>query len=486
METNSNYQEKKSLDTKEKIISANLLWPFILLTMLFFAWAVPNNLTDTMLAAFKRIMSLSDSKTAWIQVVCYLLGYGCCAIPGALFIKKYTYKAGVMGGLGLYVLGCLLFYPAMLCLQVNADISFIMYLFAIFILFAGLSVLETSANSYVYAIGSEKSATRRLNFSQSFNPFGAITGVVISQVFILSQLNILTASERDSISPAELATIQGAELNAVTMTYVWLGIFMAILLLAILLTKMPNLKEGGQKPDLLGTFKRLKKNKNYVWGVVAQFFYVGAQIAVWSFIIRYVMQQLDFDSVIASLGTNASADEIVAALRSVEPVSAGFYSACEFIGLNDLLPRTAEQAGATYYIMSLILFVFMRFICTWLMKYVRVDKILTALAVAAVVCCLITIYGKGVTGVYALMCISGCMSLMFPTIYGTGIKGLGNDTKIGGAGMVMAIAGAAVLTQIQGILSDYSSITTAYWVPAIAFAVIAVYSITVCRKQQLN
>ena len=467
----------------EKLITRNLLWPFILLTTLFFAWAIPNNLTDTMLAAFKRIMSLTDSRTAWIQVVCYLLGYGFCAIPGALFIKKYTYKAGVMAGLGLYILGALLFYPAMLCLQVDAGISFFMYLFAIFILFAGLSVLETSTNSYVYAIGSEETATRRLNFSQSFNPFGAISGVVLSQIFILSQLNTLTASERGAISAEDLAVIQGAELNAVTMTYVWLGIFMAVLLLAIIFTRMPKLKEGGQKLDFVGTFKRLKKNKNYVWGVVAQFFYVGAQIAVWSFIIRYVMQQLDFDGIVASVGVNASSDEIIAALRSVEPIAAGFYNLCELIGLNDLLPRTAEQAGATYYIMSLILFVLMRFVCTWLMKYMKAYKILTVLAIAAVIFCLLTIYGSGLVGVYSIMCISGCMSLMFPTIYGAGIKGLGDDTKIGGAGMVMAIAGAAVLTQIQGILSDMSNITTAYWVPAVAFAIIAYYSIRICSKQ---
>lgn len=467
-----------------KIITRNLLWPFLLLTTLFFAWALPNNLTDTMLAAFKRIMSLTDSKTAWIQVVCYLLGYGFCAIPAALFIKKYTYKAGVVAGLGLYILGTFLFYPAMLCLQVNAGVSFFMYLFAIFILFAGLSVLETSTNSYVYAIGPEETATRRLNFSQSFNPFGSISGVVLSQIFILSQLNTLTATERAAINAEELAVIQGAELNAVTMTYVWLGVFMTILLLAIILTRMPNLKEGGQGLDFVGTFKRLKKNKNYVWGVVTQFFYVGAQIAVWSFIIRYVMQQLDFDAIVASVGANASSEEIITALRSAEPVAAGFYNLCELIGLNDLLPRTAEQAGATYYIMSLVLFVLMRFICTWLMKYIRADRILTFMSIAAVVFCLLTIYGTGLVGVYAIMCISGCMSLMFPTIYGAGIKGLGDDTKIGGAGMVMAIAGAAVLTQIQGILSDLSDITTAYWVPAIAFAIIAYYSITVCSKQQ--
>ncbi|MDR1720082.1 MAG: L-fucose:H+ symporter permease [Dysgonamonadaceae bacterium] len=471
---------------KQRIIPKHVVWPFILLTTLFFAWAIPNNLTDTMLAAFKRIMSLSDSKTAWIQVVCYLLGYGFCAIPGALFIKRYTYKSGVLLGLSLYAGGCFLFYPAMLCLQVNANVSFMMYLFAIFILFAGLSVLETSTNSYVCAIGPEETATRRLNFSQSFNPFGAITGVVISQVFILSQLNLLTASERVALQASELEAIQSHELNYVTMTYVLLGVVMFLLLMAILFTKMPRLKEGGQRLDFVGTFKRLIKNKNYVWGVVAQFFYVGAQISVWSFIIRYVMQQLNLDGVVASLGANASPDMVVGALRSVEPVAAGFYKVCEFVGLTDLLPRTAEQAGATYYIMSLILFVIMRFVCTGLMKYIKPWKILSCLAVVAVVCCLTTVYGKGFLGVYALMAITGCMSLMFPTIYGIGIRGLGDDTKIGGAGMVMAIAGAALLTQIQGIVSDSSSIEVAYWIPTIAFAIIAYYSLVICKKSELK
>ena len=171
---------------KRRVIPKGIAWPFILLTCLFFAWAIPNNLTDTMLAAFKRIMSLSDSRTAWIQVVCYLLGYGCCAIPGAMFIKRYTYKAGVLLGLGLYAFGTFLFYPAMLCSSVNIDFSFIMFLLAIFVLFSGLSVLETSANSYVLMMGDEQTATQRLNFAQSFNPFGAITGVVISQVSFLN------------------------------------------------------------------------------------------------------------------------------------------------------------------------------------------------------------------------------------------------------------------------------------------------------------
>jgi FHS family L-fucose permease-like MFS transporter len=361
-----------------------------------------------------------------------------------------------------------------------------MYLIAIFVLFAGLSVLETSANSYVCAIGPEETATQRLNFSQSFNPFGAISGVVISQVFVLSQLNLLTASDRATLQASDLAEIQSLELNSVTMTYVVLGLVMFGLLLAILFTRMPKLKEGGQRAELKATFKRLIRNKNYVWGVVAQFFYVGAQISVWSFVIRYVMQQLNLDGAVASAGANASPEQIVLALRNVEPVAAGFYNVCEAIGLTDLLPRTAEQAGATYYIMSLVLFVIARFVCTGLMKYIRPRKILSALAVTAVLCCLLTVYGKGFAGVYALMGITACMSLMFPTIYGTGIRGLGDDTKIGGAGMVMAIAGAALLTQIQGIVSDSSSIEVAYWIPAIAFGVIAYYSLVVCRKQDAS
>lgn len=472
---------------KQRIIPKGIVLPFILLTSLFFAWAVPNNLTDTMLAAFKRIMSLSDSRTAWIQVACYLFGYGFFALPAALFIKRFTYKSGVMLGLGMYAAGTFVFYPAMLTSGWNVGIGFLMFLLAIIILFAGLSILETSANSYVCAIGPESTATQRLNFAQSFNPFGAITGVIISQVFILSQLSTMSAGERANLPAEELTRIQGVELNAVTMTYVVLGLIMVALLVAIWLTRMPALKEDDKSLDITGTFRRLAKNKNYVWGVVAQFFYVGAQIAVWSFIIRYAMQQLHFDEVVARLGANASSGDIIASLRSVEPVAGSFYAFCDWIGLDALLPRTAEQAGATYYIMSLILFVAGRFICTGLMRFVKPRILLTLLALLAVTFSLGAIYGEGRLGVYFLMGISFCMSLMFPTIYGIGIRGLGEDTKMGGAGMVMAIAGAAVLTQIQGIVSDQvGSIKLAYWVPAIAFVIIAFYGAVICRRSILR
>ncbi|MEN8115689.1 MAG: L-fucose:H+ symporter permease [Bacteroidota bacterium] len=466
------------------VVPKSVLFPFILLTSLFFAWAVPNNLTDTMLAAFKRIMSLTDSKTAWIQIACYLLGYGFFAIPGALFIKKYTYKSGVMLGLGLYALGAFLFYPAMLTSEGSVGLSFMFYLAAIIILFAGLSILETSTNSYVLVIGPEKTATQRLNFAQSFNPFGAIAGVVISQIFVLSQLNTMSAAERASIPAEELTRIQGAELNAVTMTYVTIGAVMVALLLAIFLTRMPKLKEDDKNIDFLGTFKRLAKNRNYVWAIIAQFFYVGAQIAVWSFTIRYTMAQIGFDDFIVRLGNAPTSDQIIAALRPVEPLAARFYNVAEWLGLDVLLPRTAEQAGATYYIMSLIAFVLGRFISTGLMKFIKPRVLLTAYSLIAVVLTLMVIYADGFIGVYALILISGCMSLMFPTIYGLGIAGLKDDIKIGGSGMIMAIAGAAFLTQIQGIISDQAgSIKYAFWVPAAAFIIIAWYAGVISRKR---
>ena len=250
---------------KHRLVPSGIVFPFILLTSLFFIWAVPNNMTDTMLAAFKRIMSLTDTQTAWIQLVCYLLGYGFFALPGAIYIKKHTFKSGVLLGLGMCVLGTLLFYPAMLVNTISSPLSFATYLFAIFVLFAGLSVLETSTNAYVYTLGDPVTATRRLNFAQSFNPFGALTGVLVSQIFVLSQLNTMTATERTSLTSSELNSIQFGELNAVTTAYMILGVIMLILLLLILFSKMPKAHDEDKNLNLKATWRRLKKNKNYVF-----------------------------------------------------------------------------------------------------------------------------------------------------------------------------------------------------------------------------
>jgi FHS family L-fucose permease-like MFS transporter len=377
---------------------------------------------------------MSDAQTSLIQIASYGLGYFLFALPAAIYIKKYSYKSGVLLGLGLYTVGCFLFYPAML------TGNYFNFLGAIWILFGGLSVLETAANPYIIAMGREETGTRRLNFAQSFNPLGSIMGVVISQIFILSELNRASADERAAMVPEQLKQIQYGELNAVTMTYVSIGVILLVLWIIILLTKMPKTADENKALDLKGTLKRLLSNKNYTMGVFAQFLYVGAQIGVWSFTIRYAMKELDLENIELPLG------------------------------------QTPEQVAAQYYVAALILFVASRFICTFLMRYIKPERLLTWAAIMASVSTLFVIFGHGMVGVIALVSISAFMSLMFPTIFGIASKGLGEDAKIASSGMIMAIVGGAVITAIQGKVSDLSgSINIAYSIPLVCFLIIAFY-----------
>lgn len=437
-----------SAKIKEKLVAPGNLVPFILITSLFLLWGLANNMTDTLLAAFKRIMSMTDSRTSLIQISCYGLGYFIFALPAAIFIKRYSYKSGVLLGLGLYIIGCLLFYPA------KVTGNYFHFLGALWILFGGLSILETAANPYVIAMGPERTGTRRLNLAQSFNPLGSILGVVLSQIFILSELNTASAAERAAMSGAELLKIQNHELNAVTMTYVSVGFLLLILFITILLVKMPKASDAGSEIKLKETLKRLLRNRNYVLGVIAQFFYVGAQIAVWSFTIRYAMRALDLEHITLPAG------------------------------------KTPEQVAATYYIASLILFSTSRFIFTFLMKFFKPSSLLIFASVMAVICTLVVIFGTGMTGVIALVAISGFMSLMFPTIFGQAVIGLGEDTKIGGSGLIMAILGGAIITFFQGSVSDQTgSINYSYVVPLICFIIICYYAFLsekLVEKQKAN
>ncbi len=383
-------------------------------------------MTDTLLAAFKRIMSMSDFQTSLIQVAFYG-SYFCFALPAAIFIKKYSYKAGVLLGLALFITGGLLFYPA------SKTMAYAHFLVALYILAGGLSILETSANPYIIALGPEETGTQRLNLAQSFNPIGSILGVVISKLFILSELNQLSAEQRAALAPGELESIQTQELAAVMGPYVVVSVILLVICLLIAVCKMPAAsdQEQGGRLNLGPAFKRLVRSPNYVWGVAAQFFYVGAQIGVWSFTIRYVMKELSLN----------------------------------------------EEQAATYYIAALILFAVSRFICTGLMSLFAPGRILLTLALLAIICTLMVAFVGGYPGVIALVCISGCMSLMFPTIYGLAVRGLGEDMKIGGSGLIMAILGGAVITAIQGQVSDMaSSISLSYLVPLGCFLVVAFYA----------
>ncbi|HKJ67905.1 MAG TPA: L-fucose:H+ symporter permease [bacterium] len=400
------------------------LIPFALITSLFFMWGLANNMTDTLLAAFKRIMSLTDFQTSWIQMAFYG-AYFCLALPAAIFIKRFTYKAGVLLGLGLFIIGALLFYPS------HLTMNYFHFLAALYILAGGLSILETTSNPYIIAMGPAETGTQRLNLAQSFNPIGSITGVILSKYFILSHLNTASAEERAMMSPGQLQTVQAQELSAVMGPYVGVALLLVVLWIIITVRKMPEVSEKKVKIDLLPTLKRLFKRKQYVWGVVSQFFYVGAQIGVWSFTIRYVMQELNI----------------------------------------------LEAAASSYYLAALVLFTVFRFVNTALMKFITPGTLLTSSALLGGVATLIVIFGGGMVGVIALVSISAFMSLMFPTIYGLAVEGLDyDDTKIAGSGLIMAILGGAVLTALQGKISDATgSINLAYFVPLACFVIISFY-----------
>ena len=405
--------------------------PFVLITSMFFMWGLANNMTDTLLAAFKRIMSMTDFQTSWIQIAFYG-SYFCLALPAALIIRKFDYKTGVLIGLGMFIGGALLFYPA------SQTMVYGHFLLALFILAGGLSVLETSANPFIVKMGPPETGIQRLNLAQSFNPIGSITGVLLSKYFILSNLNQASENDRAVLSSEQLRSIQSAELYAVMGPYIGTALLLLLIWLMIYFTRMPKASDLMENDNFRSIVSRLLKNPNYKWGVVAQFFYVGAQIGVWSFTIRYVMGELDLN----------------------------------------------ESEAATYYLASLILFTVSRFVCTALLSYISAEKLLAICAIGAATCCLAVITFNGLTGVIALVLISGFMSLMFPTIFGLTITGLGDDTKIGGSGLIMAILGGAALTAVQGSVSDVTeSIKLAFLVPAICFLVIFIYGL---RSMSLN
>ncbi len=416
-----------------KVVEKRYLVPFILVTSLFLLWGIANNMTDTLLSAFKRIMSMSDTQTSLIQFAFYG-SYFCFALPAALYIRKRSYKAGVILGLCLYASGAILFLPA------AKTASYLFYLIAIYILAGGCSVLETTANPYIMAMGAPETATRRLNVAQAFNPIGSITGILLSQFFILSELSSASADERALMSPEQLESMQAHELGAVTGTYMTLGFVLLAIMVIMLFAKMPEGSDSGSDEKLGKTFRRLFSNKVYGRGVIAQFFYNGAQIGTWSFTIRIVMEELGW----------------------------------------------LEAQAASVYLYAIIGFCVSRFIYTWLMKYFRPSVLLSFGGIMSTVCILIVVFGKG-TGmlmVVSLMLTSFFMSLMFPTIYGLALGSINEgsnpeDSKIGASGLIMSIFGGAVITPIQGIISDKFGIYTSYIVPAVCFIVILSYALYV-------
>ncbi|MEZ9475729.1 L-fucose:H+ symporter permease [Vibrio splendidus] len=411
-------------NNKVEVIPKEIKFAFWLLCCCFAMWGLANNMTDVLIAQFRKVFTLTDMQSGLVQTAFYG-AYFCLALPAALFIQRYSYKAGVLLGLGLFATGALLFYPAAQAME------YLPFLLALFVLAGGLSILETSANPYILAMGPEETATRRLNIAQACNPIGSITGVLIGKFYILSQLNPATDSERAAMAADELAKIQSDELYAVMMPYMGVAVVIALIWLLILKTKMPAAKDTSTTGESTfgQAYRRIVKRSHFTKGVLAQFFYVGAQIGCWSWTIRYVMQEVG--------GTEAEA--------------------------------------STYLLTSIVIFSVMRWVCVALMKHIEPQKLLAALAaIAAILVAVIMVVG-GLAGAYALVGVSACMSLMFPTIFGLSLRDLGSDSKFGGSFLIMAILGGALLTAIMGQISDAAGIGAAFVIPFIGFVYLVYY-----------
>jgi len=383
--------------------------PFALVTSMFLLWGLANNMTDTLLAAFKRIMSMSDTQTSLIQFAFYG-SYFCFALPAALFIRRRSFKSGIILGLLLYAAGAMLFLPA------ARVASYGFYLVAIYVMAGGCSVLETTANPYVMSMGDPRTATRRLNIAQSFNPVGSILGILMSKYFILDDISLYSISG----------------------TYAALGIVLLGILVVMLFARMPSGKDDDRSDSVGASFRRLLSNRLFRRGVVAQFFYVGAQIGVWSFTIRLVMQETG----------------------------------------------RLEAAASSIYLLSIIGHCLSRFIYTGLMRWFSPSRLLTFGGVMSALLSLTVVLSAG-TGwlcITSLVLISSFMSLMFPTIYGIALGGImrgdhPGDSKIGASGLIMSILGGALLTPLQGMVSDHTNIYTSYAVPAFCFVVVTAYAV---------
>jgi MFS transporter, FHS family, L-fucose permease len=420
--------------TKQPFVYKGMLLLFIVLISCFTAWGIAADMTAPLVAAFKRIFTMSTFEASLVQFA-YYGAYFLLALPAAFINQRFGYKAGILTGLGLASLGAFAFFPA------SKIMTYSIFLLALFALAAGLSILETSANPFVISMGPEQTATRRLNLAQAFNPVGTNIGVFLAATLILPQLH--DPIDRGSVSAGQLRDIQAGELKAVMVPYIGLAVLLLIIWAGILFLKAPEIKEefpsaGPAAAPGGGTFRQLAANPRYRFGVIAQFFNIAAQVCTWTFMIQYVQQALG--------GT--------------------------------------LQLGGYVLQISLIVFLFSRFLMTWLMGFIRATVLLAALGGLAVLLCVYAMINPNLSGVIAVAALSFCLSLMFPTIYGVALRGLGPATKFGAAGLVMAIVGGALMPLVQGKVIDATSPAFSFIVPAICYAVVMLYGIYDLKARQ--
>lgn len=400
MDSSSDNVSSQYTSVESVVVSRENLVPFLLLASCFALWGLLNNMSDLLVPAFEKIFLMNPKDSTASQIAFYF-AYGVLAIPAALLIKKYSYKVGILAGLGLFSLGVLGYIPG------GIFRSYDTFVISIFIFSCGLSILETSCNPYVLAMGAEETSVRRLNFAQAFNPIGSLAGALIGKFFILGNLNVASKADRIDMqvdAPEKLAAIQTHELFWLCLPYFILAVISLMIWAMVLKKKMPEGRDTEHVPHFLYSVKRLCTIPRYWMGVIAQFFYVGLQIGVWTFIVKYC--------------------------KSV-------------MGISD------ADAGWIY-TASIVLFIICRIVCTALMKYINPASIMIIFAIGGILCTLGTIYLPPFPAVCCLVGISGAMSLMFPTIYGIALLGLGHEVKLGAAGLIMAILGAVALTPLMG------------------------------------
>ncbi|MEZ4829237.1 MAG: L-fucose:H+ symporter permease [Bacteroidia bacterium] len=422
--------------TTQTPVIARALWvPFALITSCFALWGFANDITNPMVKAFSKIFLMSNFQGSLVQFAFYG-GYFAMAFPAAIFIKKFSYKSGILVGLGLYALGAFMFIPASMAGLFGP------FLIAYFILTCGLSFLETSANPYILSMGDTKTATQRLNFAQAFNPLGSLLGMWTAKEMIVARLNPADYSAREMMATDQFEAVKMADLVVVRNPYVFIGLVILVVLVVIAMVKMPQDHEDDKNLNIMASLSRLIGLKRYREGVIAQMFYVGAQIMCWTFIIQY--------------GTEI------------------------FMG-KGMSEQDAEVLSQQYNIYAMVIFATSRFICTFLLKYVRPGVLLMWLALGGVVLTLSVIFVGGMVGLYSLVGVSACMSLMFPTIYGIALEGTGEDAKFGAAGLIMAILGGSVMPPLQALIMDsgsvggISGVQVSFALPLLCFAIIAVY-----------
>jgi MFS transporter, FHS family, L-fucose permease len=407
-------------------LARTALVPLVLIVSLFFLWGMANNLNDILIKQFKKAFELSDLQAGLVQSAFYL-GYFVFAIPAAMFMRRYSYKAAVILGLLLYAAGALLFTPA------AQGHSYALFLLALFVIASGLAFLETTANPLVTVLGPPAGAARRLNLAQAFNPLGSITGVLVGQHFIFSGVEH-SADQLAAMAPAARAAFLAAESAAVQTPYLVIGAVVLLWAALVALVRFPvaHVADAGGTGGRAG-FGPLLRHRRFVFAVVAQFFYVGAQVGIWSYLIRY---------------------------------------------LQDAVPGTPEKTAASYLMASLVLFMAGRFIGTALLRCIAPARLLAGFALVNLLLCAFAALSPGWSGVYALVLASLFMSVMFPTIFALGLDGLGDDArKLGASLLVMAIIGGALLTVLMGWVSDLTAIHWAMAVPALCFAVILAFAL---------